>query len=390
MNQTENTLPEINVSADQTFFEPLVKSAQTLFGAAYTPSGRAKLFQAVRERQKKLGLEALTDYWALLRREPAEWARLWPQALSYEGAFLRPAAQFEVARDLLTEWSVMAADRTLRVLSLGCGAGFEIYSLAIMLEETGLRAKNWQVEIYGLDLNEEAIRAARAAVFSSADLEWLSEVQRKKWFTPRLGGFHFKTNLVAPIRMAAANIYEPEAWPWAGEEVVFDLIFCRGLTFQAPPKAPRQLARIIRQNLSESGFIFTAPGEFLPLAASDLYLEERDGVTYYRRGIRRIKVNRHHQTRKEKAGHKTGPESGDLNALSPLGLREKSLLDMSEKELAEGRLEAARTLADEVMLSLMDQSRPAPEAWRLVARIEEALGRVDLAKATEEVLTTLG
>lgn len=392
MTQTNND-PSLQEAGDLIFFDPLAKSAQTRFGLAYTPGARERLNRAMTVRRERLNLESFSDYAAYLRREPDEWNNIWPLALAHEGAFFRPAAQFEVARDLLTEWSIMAPERTLRVLSLGCGPGYETCSLAMMLEESGLRAKNWQVDIYGLDLNEEAVSRAQTAVFEEADLDWLTPAQRKKWFTPRIGGFCFKTALAPPLHLAVGNIYdEPEAWPFGELAGTFDLIFARGLTWEAPPRAPRNLARILRQALAPTGFIFTAPGEFLPDNSGDLHLEERSGVTYYRRGLRRIKVNRHHMTKKEKAGREAGAVGG---AAGPAGdeaalpLRERSLLSQADNELAEGRPEAARVLVNEAMLSALDDNRPLPAAWALIARIEESLGRPDTAKAIAEVVGDL-
>ena len=361
-------------------FEPLAQTAQTLFGAAYTPRGRQKLLDAVQARRERLGVESIAEYGNLLRRDPTEWARLWPLALAAEGAFFRPAAQFEVARELLSEWAIMAPERTLRVLSLGCGPGFESVSLAIALEETGLRAKNWQVELYALDLNPEAVAQAENAVFTAADLDWLTETQARKWFSPRAGGFHFKTELASAIRHEIGNAYELESGPFADLAGGFDLIFCRELTLESPPGSARQLGRILRQALAPSGFIFTAPGEFLPDASGELILEERSGVTYYRRGVTRFKANRHHQPKKKRSG----PEPTPIPDRPSLPIREQQLLAAAENELTAGRPEEARDLVGEVMLSALDRNLPTPEAWALIARIEEALGRPDTARAATE------
>jgi chemotaxis methyl-accepting protein methylase len=328
-------------------------------------------------------VESIAEYGNLLRRDPDEWARLWPLALVAEGAFFRPAAQFEVARDLLSEWAIMAPERTLRVLSLGCGPGFETVSLAIALEETGLRAKNWQVEIYALDLNPEAVARAENAVFTAEDLEWLTEVQARKWFSPRSGGFHFKTDLAVPLHHEIGNAYEPDSWPFADLAGSFGLIFCRELSLEAPPAAARQLTRILRQVLAPSGFIFTAPGEFLPDSSGELILEERSGVTYYRRGVTRFKANRHHQPKKKRL-ERDRPEQDSIPVRPPLPVREQQLLAAAENELAAGRPEQARDLVGEVMLGALDRNLPAPEAWALIARIETALGRPDTARAAAE------
>ncbi|MDR0882597.1 MAG: hypothetical protein LBP55_08645 [Candidatus Adiutrix sp.] len=366
----------------------LLEAARTNFGVAYTPRSRQKFLAAVRDRQSQLGLTSLSEYSALLRCQPGEWSRLWPLALTAEGAFFRPFTLFEVMHELLLEWSVMAQERCLRVLSLGCGPGFETVSLAITLEETGLRAKNWQVELYGLDLNPEAVTRAEQAVFAAADLDWLPKGYSQKWFTPRAAGFHFKTSLAPPTRLAAGNAFEPETWPFHHLSGAFDFIFCRELTWEAPPSALTQLAGILSRALAPSGFILTAPGEFLPDGPADLRLEERAGLTYYRRGLNRIKANRHHLTKKEKAG-RPARDSFTAPLPGPLRADEAQLLAEAERQLAGDQPEAARDLAGEVMLRALDRRRPAPEAWALLARIEEALGRPASARATAEAWPAL-
>lgn len=375
--------------ADDPFFEPILQSAQTIYGQAGTPEARMRLREAAAARLERLGLDSFSAYAAHLRREPSEWGCLWALASPAYGAFLRPALQFEVAKEVLSEWAVMSPERELKVLALGCGPGFETVSLAVCLEESGLRAKNWQVDIYGLDLNPEAVRLAENGVFSSDDLEWLTDGQRRKWFSPRGGGFYFRAELAPAIKVAKGNIYEPETWPFADLSGSFDLIFCRGLSLEAPPRTVSQLARILRQSLAPSGFIFTAAGEFLPLKADDIALEERSGVTYYRRGPVKMKVNRHHQPRRRKnlEQAEAGQGSSRLEAVwgrGSLPPREAQLLSVAEEEITKGHLEAARALVDEAVLAALEREAPAPEAWRLTSMIEERLGREDTAQAALE------
>ncbi len=352
-------------------FNSLTQKASAHFGAAATPLGRARFMEALEDRQAKLNMNSLAEYAALLRREPSEWNRLWPAALDSEGAFWRPAAQFEVARELIAEWSIMAPERSLRVLSLGSGRGFESCSLAIMLEESGLRAKNWQVEIFGLDLNEEAVNLARTAQFTERDMEWLPESARRKWFTPRGGGWRFKSALAPPVTLAAGNVYDSETWPEWMKAAPFELIFCRGLTWEAPPKAPRLLSRVVRSLLAPTGFVFTGPGElFLSGDLSDLRLEEREGVAYYRRGLNRFKANRSHTSKKEKAG-RTRPHEAEEAPLPPMTSREKALLSEAESLLASSRQDEARAMLVELVSDQMDRGRSQPEALRLLSSLAE-------------------
>ncbi len=353
---------------DTVLAEELISCAQTRFGLAWSPRVRRQLLEALDCQRQKSSL-SWAGYAAALASDDGLWARLWPQALAHEGSFLRPYTQFEVLEERLDRWAVMACQRRLRVLSAGCGPGFEPFSLAMALESCGLRAKNWEVDIYGVDINPQAISQAQTALFSSEDLDYLPEGARRKWFTARAGGFHFRLDLAPSFHWAQGNVYEPETWPWPLEP--FDLIFCRGLASDAPPDRLSLLAQLLAQLLSDSGFIFTAPGEFLPLEAKGLFLEECRGVPYYHRSAEKLKVKR----RPRRKGGRAELDLENERALTPLTIRDKALLEAAEADLQAGRLEKCRDFLDELMLSLMERGRSAPEAWALLARLEEALGR---------------
>ena len=363
-------------SNEKLFFTHLIHKVQDDFGVGHSPEGQVRLVEAVKARQAWLGLPSLVAYEGLLAHSQEEWGRLWANYLDTDGVLLRPNAQLEVAADLLSEWSILAPERTLRVLSLGCGPGFETTSLAIMLEKTTLTAKNWQVDIHGLDLNPMAIIRAEEALFTPVDLQWLPEHLAKRWFAPRLGKFRFKTELATTIHLAVGNALDPTSWPWPGP---FDMIFCRGLFFDSP--SPTQLTSVLTQVLAPTGFIFTAPGEFLPLTTHDLHLEERNGVTYYRRGAQPGKANQHHKTKRQASGRRPSPLPNTSPSLAPLLPREVHLLEAAENELQLKHYEKAWELVSEVLLSAMDQYRPAPEAWKFIARFEEALNRPETAQA---------
>ena len=345
----------------------LAAEAGARFGAAFTPRGRDRFLAAARARQTLLGLAGLEAYREALRADPGEWGRLWPLALYDGGALLCPGPQFEVVGAVLREWAAGAPERTLRALALGCGA-FETVSLAITLEEAGFRHKNWQVEICGLDLNPEALARAEAGLFSPGEVAALAPARRRKWFAPKSGGFLFKAALAPPVTLAAGNAYEPETWPQAP----FDLIFCRGLTFEAPPEAPGRLAGALRAALAPAGFLFTAPGEFLP--DTSLILEERAGVTWYRPGARRARANRFHQPRRVKQAPPDLIEPEPPGLAGPEPTPPAELIE-AERLLASGRPDEARDLAGAVLMADLLAGRPAWAAWAFLARWEAALGR---------------
>ncbi|MGJ0223733.1 CheR family methyltransferase, partial [Streptococcus pyogenes] len=71
----------------------------------------------------------------------------------------------------------------IRVWSAGCASGEEPYSVAIALAEAlGLEEFRERVKIYATDVDEAALAAARAAVYSERAMEGVSPERREAWF----------------------------------------------------------------------------------------------------------------------------------------------------------------------------------------------------------------
>jgi chemotaxis protein methyltransferase CheR len=60
----------------------------------------------------------------------------------------------------------------IRVWSAGCSSGEEVYSLAIILNESGLNAKSF---IYGTDINTEMLDEARKGIYSLRKIKSYTE-----------------------------------------------------------------------------------------------------------------------------------------------------------------------------------------------------------------------
>jgi len=60
----------------------------------------------------------------------------------------------------------------IKIWSAGCSSGEEVYSLAILMNETGLRKKSF---IYGTDINTEMLKEARKGIFSLKKIKSYAE-----------------------------------------------------------------------------------------------------------------------------------------------------------------------------------------------------------------------
>ena len=60
----------------------------------------------------------------------------------------------------------------IKIWSAGCSTGEEVYSLAILLKETGLSAKSF---IYGTDINTEVLKEAKRGIYSLRKIKSYAE-----------------------------------------------------------------------------------------------------------------------------------------------------------------------------------------------------------------------
>lgn len=175
-------------------------------------------------------------------------------------SFFRDRPVFAALRDLAIP---TLAGRSPRVLSLGCSNGAELYSVAILLAETGLLEG---AELLGIDCRAEAIRQAAAGTFPLVALEGVDPGLLRRHFEPEGSG-----SLKARATLRRALSWRVEdgtcgvpAGPW-------DIVLCRNvLIYLQPPIAAAMVERIARE-LAPGGFLVVGkaerPAAALPLKA---------------------------------------------------------------------------------------------------------------------------
>ncbi|MDR2302211.1 MAG: methyltransferase domain-containing protein [Deltaproteobacteria bacterium] len=379
----------------------LIRQAGLFFWRGASPRGREKILGASRARRTKLGQTA-AEYLVTLRRNPGEWDEIWDLVDSdREDSFFRFPAQFDLLAELLAERAVLATDRESRFLSAGCGPGFEAYSLSMFLRGQRLAGKGWDLSIDAFDLSEKLISRARLGNFKAGDLEWLRPEAAKRWFALRAAGWHFKEELGVKVEFFTHNPAEGEGEKRSKFLGAYDVIFCRGMSFDCPDHRVKHLAREMAAMLAPGGLLFTAPGEIWPEVAG-LALEERDGVIYGRNvGFeQKAKKNVFFRGAKKKSRPKADGLSkaggvsevgglGKADGLGPGGLKahpgRESLISRYHETIGVNP-DAAREVVLEILA--LDQQRLLvdPEILGLMAEVERVLGREESAAAIETVL----
>lgn len=225
---------------------------------------RRQVCKRVGRRLQELGLSGIGEYRAYLDGHQAEWPVL--EGLSRIGIsrFYRDQGVFQfLERVVLPELAeTAAAQGQSEVLcwSLGCAAGEEPYTLAV-LWNLGLsqRFPELGIRILATDVDEQAIDRARKACYSPGSLKDLPAAWVDRAFSPSERGFCLKAGFRELVTFLQQDIREtaPEGW--------FHLILCRNLVFTYFDEAlQREMLQKITEKLVPGGALVIGGTETLP------------------------------------------------------------------------------------------------------------------------------
>lgn len=179
-----------------------------------------------------------------------------------ETYFLRDAAQVRAIRDtILPEVAARRLnERRLRVWSAGCSTGEEIYSMAILVSESGL-FRDWDVALLGTDVNRESLRRAREARYSQWSFRATPERTRERYFESSEAEWRLIDRIRRMARFAWLNLGADPFMPAATD---CDVILCRNVTIYFDDGATQRLYGALISALAPGGWLVLGPSDPLP------------------------------------------------------------------------------------------------------------------------------
>jgi chemotaxis protein methyltransferase CheR len=172
---------------------------------------------------------------------------------------------------------------SLRIWSVGCSTGEEVYSLAILLREEGLYDKS---RIYATDMNEDALVVARVGAIP---------IDRLRTYEPdylRAGGQSSLANhFTSTTRIGRLRRDLLRNVTWAQHNLVtdasfndFHLIVCTNVLIYFRPALQQRAHHLFYESLVRSGFLSLGQRESLIFAPeSSRYTHVRNGVSVFRK-----------------------------------------------------------------------------------------------------------
>ncbi|MFJ8824986.1 CheR family methyltransferase [Streptomyces sp. NPDC102467] len=229
-------------------------------GFDFTGYKRSSLGRRIRKRMADVGIDEYADYRDQLETNADEFSALFNTILINVTSIFRDAdAWTYLQREVLPELIAgLDPAEEIRVWSAGCSSGEEAYSLAIMFAEAlGLAEALTRVKIYGTDVDEEALRDARAGLYPARSLESLAPELRDKYFEQNGSQYSFRSDLRRRVIFGRHDITRDA--PISR----LDLLVCRNALMYFNVEAQTQIVDRFHFALRETGFLFLGKAEML-------------------------------------------------------------------------------------------------------------------------------
>jgi len=255
---TENSIGD--EESDEAGLEQLLTFIRDSRGFDFTGYKRSSLSRRIRKRMHEAGAGNYVDYRDQLESSAEEFGYLFNTILINVTSFLRDVEAWTyLRREIMPE---LIADtesaEDIRVWSAGCATGEEAYSLAIAFAEAlGIEETAKRVKIYGTDVDEEALRDARAGLYPAKALESLPMELRDKYFDKNGGQFAFRPDLRRRVIFGRHDITRDA--PISR----LDMLVCRNTLMYFNVETQSHVIDRFHFALRESAFLFLGKAEML-------------------------------------------------------------------------------------------------------------------------------
>src|SRR4029453_18768120 len=256
--------------SDDHAFEALLDYLKRNRGFDFTGYKRSTLMRRVSKRMNEVGIDRYVAYQDFLEVPPDEFGLLFNTILINITSFFRDTAPWQYLASEVVPAILESKEPGLpiRLWSAGCASGEEAYSLAMVFAETmGEDAFRSRVKIYATDIDEDALTAARRAVYSARDMEAVPAGLRDKYFTSQGKGnaFAFRTGLRRSVIFGRHDLVQ------AAPISRIDLLVCRNVLMYLNAETQSRVLARINFGLAPDGFLFLGKAEIL-LSLSDLFV----------------------------------------------------------------------------------------------------------------------
>lgn len=233
-------------------------------GLVFSPETRIVLERRLRDRVAALGLASFSEYYQYLGYDDRGRAEL-EEALDLvtvnETYFMREAYQLRAFKDQILPAlrdSPKGRER-LSVWSAGCSTGEEVYSVALLVRESGLFPGR-SVRVFGTDISRRVLVHARRGVYAQSSFRAMPPDLRRRYFRESREGAHVVDDLRSICQFGHLNLLDTPRSTIVGR---VDVIFCRNVLIYFDDATRRRVIETFYERLLPGGYLLLGHSESL-------------------------------------------------------------------------------------------------------------------------------
>jgi two-component system CheB/CheR fusion protein len=221
---------------------------------------RNTLYRRIGRRMGIHQIDTMAAYIRYLQENSQELDLLFKELLIGVTSFFRDPAAWEQLRDQAIP-ALLAnrpADQALRAWVPGCSTGEEAYSLAIVFREAVEQLKpkgNFVLQIFGTDLDRDAIDKARQGVFPDNIAADVAPERLTRFFAKEEGGYRVRKEIREMVIFAPQNLIMDPSF------TKLDLLSCRNVLIYLASEMQKKLLPLFHYSLNPGGILFLGSAE---------------------------------------------------------------------------------------------------------------------------------
>jgi len=217
---------------------------------------KSTIIRRIERRMAAIKATTIKDYISYLKDTKDEVELLYKDMLIGVTSFFRDTDAFEELKKQLQLYVQEHKDEEqLRIWISACSTGEEAYTIAIILDEILNFDRSKHIKIFVTDVDEDAVKQARAGVFPEVTVSNISPERLKRYFVQKGNEFEVKPQLKERVIFSRHDITMDPPF------VNVDLITCRNMLIYFETELQKKIFTTFAYALKHYGLLFLGKSE---------------------------------------------------------------------------------------------------------------------------------
>ena len=245
-------------------------------GIDFSPYKQATIRRRIERRMLLHKAKTVASYLKHLEDDSTEVGKLFDDLLIKVTGFFRDPDLFEVLRrKVLPRLKTKDAKAPIRIWVPGCSTGEEVYSMAIaVVEFLEHRGPLPEIQIFGTDLSEKAIRIARDGTYAENVTAGLTKERLRRFFKAGDQGYQISKSIRDICVFANHDITRDPPFSHV------DLVSCRNLLIYFNLGLQKKVISIFHYALNPDGFLVLGTSETISRFSDAFRLADKKNKIY--------------------------------------------------------------------------------------------------------------